>query len=132
MKSGCIDFVDFVDKLVVRLTEGDQQILRTNHVTWLLAEIIRIELVVNALNSDSRKVGFELSIGFGSLFFSLFPVLFFWPYSLVSNQYILNRVTFAVGRELFHIMLSEHVLENREISLHDEFRTPFLNPLLIQ
>ncbi|XP_039161955.1 mediator of RNA polymerase II transcription subunit 23-like [Eucalyptus grandis] len=56
MKSGCIDFVDFVGKLVVRLTEGDQQILRTNHVTWLLAEIIRIELVVNALNSDSRKV----------------------------------------------------------------------------
>lgn len=70
MKSGCIDFVDFVDKLVERLTEGDQHILRTNHVTWLLAEIIRVELVVNALNTDSRKVGFELSIGFGSLFFS--------------------------------------------------------------
>ncbi|KAF8040192.1 hypothetical protein BT93_B2427 [Corymbia citriodora subsp. variegata] len=56
MKSGCIDFVDFVDKLVARLTEGDQHILRTNHVTWLLAEIIRVELVVNALNMDSRKV----------------------------------------------------------------------------
>lgn len=56
MKSGCIDFVDFVDKLVARFTEGDQHILRTNHVTWLLAEIIRVELVVNALNNDSRKV----------------------------------------------------------------------------
>lgn len=65
MKSGCIDFVDFVDKLVARFTEGDQHILRTNHVTWLLAEIIRVELVVNALNNDSRKVGLELSIGFG-------------------------------------------------------------------
>lgn len=56
MKSGCIDFVDFVDKLFVRLTEADQHILRTNHVTWLFAEIIRVELVGNALNSDSRKV----------------------------------------------------------------------------
>ena len=56
MKSGCIDFVDFVDKLVSRLTEGDHNILKTNHVTWLLAQIIRIELVMNALNSDSRKV----------------------------------------------------------------------------
>ncbi|XP_027189718.1 mediator of RNA polymerase II transcription subunit 23 isoform X2 [Cicer arietinum] len=55
-KSGCIDFVDFVDKLVSRLTEGDHHILKTNHVTWLLAQIIRIELVMNALNSDSRKV----------------------------------------------------------------------------
>ncbi|KAL2347739.1 hypothetical protein Fmac_001739 [Flemingia macrophylla] len=56
IKSGCIDFVDFVDKLVSRLTEGDHHILKTNHVTWLLAQIIRIELVMNALNSDSRKV----------------------------------------------------------------------------
>lgn len=56
MKSGCIDFVDFVDKLVSRLTEGDQHILRTNHVTWLLAQIIRVELVMNALTTDARKV----------------------------------------------------------------------------
>ncbi|CAA2969488.1 Hypothetical predicted protein [Olea europaea subsp. europaea] len=56
MKSGCLDFVDFVDKLVSRLQDGDQYILRTNHVTWLLAQIIRVELVMNALNKDSRKV----------------------------------------------------------------------------
>ncbi|GLT96713.1 hypothetical protein SLE2022_143180 [Rubroshorea leprosula] len=56
MKSGCIDFVDFVDKLVSRLSEGDQQILRTNHLTWLLAQIIRVELVISALNTDPRKV----------------------------------------------------------------------------
>ncbi|KAJ0095672.1 hypothetical protein Patl1_15501 [Pistacia atlantica] len=56
MKSGCIDFVDFVDKLVSRLTEGDNHILQTNHVTWLLAQIIRVELVMNALNQDARKV----------------------------------------------------------------------------
>ncbi|KAF3432138.1 hypothetical protein FNV43_RR26877 [Rhamnella rubrinervis] len=55
IKSGCIDFVDFVDKLVSRLTESDQHILRTNHVTWLLAQIIRVELVMNALNPDARK-----------------------------------------------------------------------------
>ncbi|KAH9746228.1 Mediator of RNA polymerase II transcription subunit 23 [Citrus sinensis] len=56
VKSGCIDFVDFVDKLVSRLQDGDNHILRTNHVTWLLAQIIRVELVMGALNSDSRKV----------------------------------------------------------------------------
>uniref|UniRef100_A0A7N0ULE3 Mediator of RNA polymerase II transcription subunit 23 n=1 Tax=Kalanchoe fedtschenkoi TaxID=63787 RepID=A0A7N0ULE3_KALFE len=55
IKSGCIDFVDFVDQLVVCLTDGGPQILRTNHVTWLLAQIIRVELVMNAL-TDARKV----------------------------------------------------------------------------
>ncbi|KAL8463677.1 hypothetical protein ACS0TY_033584 [Phlomoides rotata] len=55
-KHGCIDFVDFVDKLVYRLQDGDQHILRTNHVSWLLAQIIRVELVMSALNTDSRKV----------------------------------------------------------------------------
>ncbi|KVH97672.1 mediator of RNA polymerase II transcription subunit 23-like isoform X1 [Cynara cardunculus var. scolymus] len=56
MKSGCIDFVDFVDRLVLRISEEDHQILRTNHVTWLLAQIIRAELVMSALNTDSRKM----------------------------------------------------------------------------
>jgi len=55
-KSGCIDFVDFVDKLLSRVTEGDPHILKTNHVTLLLAQVIRAELVMNALNSDPRKV----------------------------------------------------------------------------
>ncbi|XP_031391399.1 mediator of RNA polymerase II transcription subunit 23-like isoform X1 [Punica granatum] len=56
VKSGCIDFVDFVDKLVIRISESDPHILRTNHVTWLLAGIIKVELVMNALNTDARKV----------------------------------------------------------------------------
>ncbi|XP_010552683.1 PREDICTED: mediator of RNA polymerase II transcription subunit 23 [Tarenaya hassleriana] len=56
IKSGCTDFVDFIDKLVSRLTDTDNHILRTNHVTWLLAQIIRVELVMSALNSDARKV----------------------------------------------------------------------------
>lgn len=56
IKSGCVDFVDFVDKLVSRLSGSDHHILRTNHVTWLLAQIIRVELVISALNSDARKV----------------------------------------------------------------------------
>lgn len=56
MKAGCMDFVDFVDKLGLRLAEEDHQVLRTNHVTWLFAQIIRVKLVMNALNRDSRKV----------------------------------------------------------------------------
>ncbi|KAF3591826.1 hypothetical protein DY000_02023567 [Brassica cretica] len=56
IKSGCTDFVDFIDKLVLRLNGADNHILRTNHVTWLLAQIIRVELVMTALNSDLKKV----------------------------------------------------------------------------
>ncbi|KAG7016782.1 Mediator of RNA polymerase II transcription subunit 23 [Cucurbita argyrosperma subsp. argyrosperma] len=56
MKSGCIDFADFVAKLFSRVTEGGHHVLRTNHVTWLFAQIIRVELVMSALNSDARKV----------------------------------------------------------------------------
>ncbi|KAK9115147.1 hypothetical protein Syun_021944 [Stephania yunnanensis] len=56
MKSGCMDFLDFVDKLASRVNQEDPQILRSNHVTWLLAQIIRIEIVTNALNTDPKKV----------------------------------------------------------------------------
>ncbi|XP_076947304.1 mediator of RNA polymerase II transcription subunit 23-like [Bidens hawaiensis] len=56
VKSGCMDFVDFVDKLALCLSEKDPQVLRTNHVTWLFTQIIRVELVVAALTADSRKV----------------------------------------------------------------------------
>ncbi|KAL1194124.1 Mediator of RNA polymerase II transcription subunit 23 [Cardamine amara subsp. amara] len=56
IKSGCTDFVDFIDKLVLRLNGVDNHILRTNHVTWLLAQIMRVELVMTALNSDAKKV----------------------------------------------------------------------------
>ncbi|CAL9047158.1 unnamed protein product [Musa banksii] len=56
MKSGCIDFLDFINKIASRVTKGDQQILRSNHVTWLLAQIIRIEIVMSTLSSDPKKV----------------------------------------------------------------------------
>ncbi|KAF6150897.1 hypothetical protein GIB67_020980 [Kingdonia uniflora] len=56
MKSGCIDFLDFVDKLASRVIEGDPQLLQSNHVTWLLAQIIRIEIVTSALNTDPKKI----------------------------------------------------------------------------
>ncbi|CAN1317750.1 Mediator of RNA polymerase II transcription subunit 23 [Linum perenne] len=35
---------------------SDQKFLRTNHVTWLLAQVIKVELVMNALKTDARKV----------------------------------------------------------------------------
>ncbi|KAD7116542.1 hypothetical protein E3N88_03810 [Mikania micrantha] len=56
IKSGCIDFVDFVDNLVLCFAEKDHQVLKTNHITWLFAQILRIELVMSALSTDSRKV----------------------------------------------------------------------------
>ncbi|CAI9278469.1 unnamed protein product [Lactuca saligna] len=57
MISGCIDFVDFLDKLILCITKEDnQEILKSNHVTWLLAQIIRIERVMTTLSTDSRRV----------------------------------------------------------------------------
>lgn len=64
MKSGCIDFLDFVEKLVSRASNGDSPILRSNHVTWLLSQIIRLEIVMSALNSDPKKVSFPMHICF--------------------------------------------------------------------
>lgn len=62
MKSGCIDFLDFVNKLAARVTDDDQQIVRSNHVTWMLAQIIRIDLVMSTLSSDPKKVGFTTNL----------------------------------------------------------------------
>jgi hypothetical protein len=76
MKSGCIDFLDFVDKLASRVANGDQQILRSNHVTWLLAQIIRIEIVMNTLSSDPRKVIFSCMMIFIHFFFSFSSLLY--------------------------------------------------------
>ncbi|KAH7670287.1 Mediator complex subunit Med23 protein [Dioscorea alata] len=56
MKSGSIDFLDFINKLASRVAAGDRQILWSNHVTWLLAQIIRIDVVMNILSSDPKKV----------------------------------------------------------------------------
>ncbi|XP_049935782.1 mediator of RNA polymerase II transcription subunit 23 isoform X2 [Nymphaea colorata] len=55
-KNGYIDFLDFVDKLVLRVRQGDQKFVRSNHITWLLTQIIRLEVVTNALNTDPKKV----------------------------------------------------------------------------
>ncbi|KAL4196781.1 hypothetical protein AMTRI_Chr04g247940 [Amborella trichopoda] len=55
MKSGYIDFLDFVEKLTSRFAKGNQQI-RSNHVTWLLVQIISTEIVMNTLNADPKKV----------------------------------------------------------------------------
>ncbi|KAK1349486.1 Mediator complex, subunit Med23, partial [Heracleum sosnowskyi] len=55
IKSGCLDFFDFVDKLVARLADH-QHILKTNHVTWLFTQIIRAEHVLHVLNTNPRKV----------------------------------------------------------------------------
>lgn len=60
MKSGCLDFLELVHKLSSRVAMCDQQILKTNHVTWLLAQIIRIEIVMTTLSSDPKKVSLSV------------------------------------------------------------------------
>ncbi|KAL2653365.1 hypothetical protein R1flu_021493 [Riccia fluitans] len=56
MRSGYIDFLEFIDTLAARFARGDQPVMRSNHVTWLLAQVFRLETVMAALNSDSKKL----------------------------------------------------------------------------
>ncbi|CAM6090169.1 unnamed protein product [Calypogeia fissa] len=56
MRSGFIDFLEFVDKLAIRFARGEQAVIRSNHVTWLLAQVFRLETVTAALSTDSRKL----------------------------------------------------------------------------
>lgn len=56
MRSGYIDFLEFIDRLAARFARGDQPVMRSNHVTWLLAQVFRLETVTAALSSDSKKV----------------------------------------------------------------------------
>ncbi|BFI23757.1 mediator of RNA polymerase II transcription subunit 23 [Marchantia polymorpha subsp. ruderalis] len=56
MRSGYIDFLEFIDRLAARFARGDQPVMRSNHVTWLLAQVFRLETVTAALSSDSKKL----------------------------------------------------------------------------
>lgn len=55
IKSACIDFIDFINKLSSRVMKDGRQIPRTNHVTWMLAQIIRLEIAVSSLSVDVRN-----------------------------------------------------------------------------
>ncbi|KAL8157605.1 mediator of RNA polymerase II transcription subunit 23-like [Apium graveolens] len=55
VKSGCLNLFDFVDKFVAHLADH-QIILKTNHVTWLLTQIIRAEHILHASDTSPRKV----------------------------------------------------------------------------
>lgn len=91
-----------MDKLVSRLTEGDQHIVRTNHVTWLFAQIIRIELVMNALNTDARNVVVTIK------FIASFTVIIYLNvvYSL-SNAFTL--ASFILGEILLALICSKYI-----------------------
>ncbi|KAJ7524381.1 hypothetical protein O6H91_17G002600 [Diphasiastrum complanatum] len=56
MRSGYLDFLEFIDRLAVRFASGEQSVLRSNHVTWLLAQVFRLETVTQSLGADSKKV----------------------------------------------------------------------------
>jgi mediator of RNA polymerase II transcription subunit 23 len=52
MSTGYLDFLDFIDKLAARFATGT--VMPSNHVTWLLAQVFRLETVSTALSSDSQ------------------------------------------------------------------------------
>ncbi|KAG0577554.1 hypothetical protein KC19_5G164800 [Ceratodon purpureus] len=52
MSTGCLDFLELIDKLAVRFANGT--VMASNHVTWLLAQVFRLEIVTSALSSDSQ------------------------------------------------------------------------------
>jgi len=54
MSTGCLDFLELIDKLAVRFANGT--VMASNHVTWLLAQVFRLEIVTSALSSDSQVI----------------------------------------------------------------------------
>jgi hypothetical protein len=61
MSTGYLDFLDFIDKLAARFATGT--VMPSNHVTWLLAQVFRLETVSTALSSDSQVAIFYAIFG---------------------------------------------------------------------
>lgn len=52
MSTSCLDFLELIDKLSLRFANGT--VMASNHVTWLLAQVFRLEIVTSALSSESQ------------------------------------------------------------------------------
>ncbi|KAI5077084.1 hypothetical protein GOP47_0006908 [Adiantum capillus-veneris] len=55
VRHGYLEILEFIDMLAT-YSNGDQSIIRTNHVTWLLAQVFRLETVTTAMSSDPKQV----------------------------------------------------------------------------
>lgn len=53
VRHGYLDILEFIDVLA---TYSDNHAIRSNHVTWLLAQVFRLETVTTAMSSDPKKV----------------------------------------------------------------------------
>lgn len=51
-----VDILEFIDMLATRFAKGEHQMVHSNHVTWLLAQVFRLDTVTEVINSDPRKV----------------------------------------------------------------------------
>lgn len=54
MSTSCLDFLELIDKLSLRFANGT--VMASNHVTWLLAQVFRLEIVTSALSSESQVI----------------------------------------------------------------------------
>eukprot|EP00850_Spirogloea_muscicola_P008367 SM000044S16014 [mRNA] locus=s44:548456:560883:- [translate_table: standard] len=56
MRAGFVDFLDFLELLSERFAAIQNPSLKTNHVTWLLAQIFRLDTITQALQNDPHKM----------------------------------------------------------------------------
>ena len=60
MHTGCLDFLELIDKLAARFANGT--VMASNHVTWLLAQVFRLEIVTSALSTDPQVLQYCLCV----------------------------------------------------------------------
>lgn len=56
VRHGFLDILEFIDMLAIRFSRADQRTIQSNHVTWLLVQVSRLETVNIAMQSDTKKV----------------------------------------------------------------------------
>ena len=56
VRHGFLDILEFIDVLATRFSQPDKRAIQSNHVTWLLVQVFRLETVILAMNTDPKKV----------------------------------------------------------------------------
>lgn len=56
VRHGYLDILEFINMLATYFSNGEHQTVQSNHVTWLLAQVFRLETVTSAMSNDPKKV----------------------------------------------------------------------------
>eukprot|EP00250_Pteridium_aquilinum_P014109 c21786_g1_i1 orf=152-5008(+) len=56
VRHGYLDILEFINMLATYSSNSDHQTIRSNHVTWLLAQVFRLDTVTTAMSTDDKKI----------------------------------------------------------------------------